>query len=162
MVFTQTQRAGLVFMTASGTPQFYLDLLCRMAETIADELGLLLVTASKDEEKLRATFFIRLAGLASTKSDAKPDLVIEIATNLVSPEATELGNVRECWRYDGAKLAFYELQNGEYVEPSASLAFPFVQAEDLAAFLEQSAADGADTVVWRLKSLLQKHKPASN
>ncbi len=161
MVFTQTQRTSLGFMIASGTPQSYLELLSRMAETIADELGLSLVTASKDVENLRTTFFIRLAGLP-TKAGAKPDLVIEIATNLVLPEADALAHVRECWRYDGEKLAFYELQNGQYVEPSASPAFPFVQAEDLGAFLEQNDADGADTVVWRLKTLLQKHKPSSN
>jgi hypothetical protein len=149
-------------MITARTPEFFLDLLCRMAETIADELGLSLVTALKDEANLRAAFFVQFAGLPSNKIASKPDLVIEIATNLVSPTASELGEVRECWRYDGEKLKFYEFQNGEYVEPSASLAFPFVQAEDLAAFLEQSEADGADTVVWRLKSLLQKHKPASN
>ena len=162
MVSAQTQRAGLGFMTASGTPQSYLELLSRMAETIADELGLSLVAASKDEENLRAAFFVQFAGLPTKKADPKPDLVIEIATNLELPVADELAHVRECWRYDGEKLKFYELQKGEYVEPSASLAFPFLQAEDLAAFLEQSEADGADTVLWRLRMLLQKHKPASD
>ncbi|NOT64381.1 MAG: hypothetical protein HOP19_29535 [Acidobacteria bacterium] len=149
-------------MIESKTPLFYFDLLSRMAESIADELGLSLVAASKDEENLRAAFYVQFAGLPTTKADPKPDLVIEIATNLVSPAATELGNVRECWRFDGEQLKFYELQKGEYVEPGASLAFPFLQAEDLAAFLEQSKADSADTVLWRLRMLLQKHKPASD
>ena len=149
-------------MTESRTPEFFLDLLSRMAETIADELGLSLVAASKDEENLRASFFIQFAGLPTTKADPKPDLVIEIATNLVLPVADELAHVRELWRFDGEKLKFYELQKGEYVEPSASLAFPFVQAEDIAAFLEQSEADSADIVLWRLKTLMQKHKPVSN
>jgi hypothetical protein len=160
MVFTQTQRAGVVAIHKNNEPIFH-DLLCRMAEVIADELGMSLIAESgqAQADALSKAFHVCLPGLP-VRAGAAPDLMIEIVMTEATPEAAH--GIRECWRFDGERLAFYALRNGVYQEQNDSLAFPFVQAEDLAAFLEQSKADGTETVLWRLKTLMQKHKPVSN
>ncbi len=58
-------------------------------------------------------------------------MVIEI--DVTSPSLAKLpifaqAGVPEVWRFDGNRLAVYELSGGEYVEREASVAFPAVTA----------------------------------
>lgn len=92
-------------------------------------------------------FYIRNAASVRGKkridlsTDPPPDLVIEI--DITSPSLAKLpifakAGVPEVWRFDGSRLAIYELANGEYVEREASVAFPAVTAADVTAFIGDS------------------------
>jgi Uma2 family endonuclease len=79
--------------------------------------------------------------------DPPPDLVIEVdvTSHSHSKIATYAGfGVPEFCRLEGAAIEIYELIAGQYQLRSHSPTFPGLQAHDLAAFLEQSRAEGQD------------------
>lgn len=73
--------------------------------------------------------------------DPPPDLVIEI--DITSPSLDKFPifaqvGVPEVWRFDGSRLAIYELSGGEYRERDMSIAFTTVAAGDITAFIRES------------------------
>lgn len=73
--------------------------------------------------------------------DPPPDLVIEI--DITSPSLDKFPvfarvGVPEVWRFDGSRLAIYELVEGDYREQETSLVFPTVTAADVTAFIKES------------------------
>ena len=73
--------------------------------------------------------------------DPPPDLIIEIDITGPSldkfPIFARMG-VPEVWRFDGSRLAIYELFGGDYQERDTSLAFPAVAASDITALIKES------------------------
>jgi len=72
--------------------------------------------------------------------DPPPDLVIEI--DITNPSLDKFpifaqAGVPEVWRFDGSRLAIYELSGGEYRERDTSIAFP-AAAGDITAFIKES------------------------
>jgi Uma2 family endonuclease len=82
--------------------------------------------------------------------DPPPDLAVEIDITSSSLNQfdiyADLG-VMEIWRYDGEKIKFYQLQNGEYVECDHSPTFPTLPATKVDEFLDQCQILGVTTAV---------------
>lgn len=99
--------------------------------------------------------------------EAPPDLLVEVAltkSNLDKlPIYATLG-IPEVWRYittageDMLKgtLLMYELQDDRYIERSHSQAFPFLPADRVLAFLEQSDSIGLAAALRVLRSWIQE------
>lgn len=92
-------------------------------------------------------FYIRNAARVRGKkridlsADPPPDLVIEI--DITSPSLAKFPifakvGVPEVWRFDGTRLAIYEIAGGDYQERDTSIAFPKVTAADVTAFIKES------------------------
>jgi Uma2 family endonuclease len=74
-------------------------------------------------------------------ADPPPDLVIEI--DITSPSLDKFpifaqAGVPEVWRFDGRRLAIYELVGGEYFERDTSVAFPTITSADVTSFIRES------------------------
>lgn len=92
-------------------------------------------------------FYIRNAARVRGKKridlsdDPPPDLVIEI--DITSPSLAKFPifakvGVPEVWRFDGTRLAIYEIAGGDYQERDTSIAFPKVTAADVTTFIKES------------------------
>lgn len=73
--------------------------------------------------------------------DPPPDLVVEI--DITSPSLNRFSiyaqvGVPEVWRYDGRRLAVFELEGEGYAEVARSIALPPLTAADLSRFVEES------------------------
>jgi len=112
-------------------------------------------------------FYIRNAARVRGKKridlmvDPPPDLVIEI--DITSPSLNKFSifaqvGVPEVWRFDGERLAIYELAAGEYRERDASIAFPAVTAEQLTAFIKESETMDRPEWVRKLRGWARDHK----
>lgn len=87
--------------------------------------------------------------------DPPPDLVIEI--DITSPSLDKFpifaqAGVPEVWRFDGTRLAVYELAGGSYRERDTSVAFPMVAAADLTAFVRESETTARPEWVRKLRA----------
>jgi Uma2 family endonuclease len=74
-------------------------------------------------------------------ADPPPDLVIEI--DITSPSLNKFPifahvGVPEVWRFDGNRLAIYELIGSSYQEREISISFPAVAASDVTTFIKES------------------------
>ncbi|HWX41520.1 MAG TPA: Uma2 family endonuclease [Blastocatellia bacterium] len=84
-------------------------------------------------------------------SDPPPDIVVEVDLHHDSfskfPIFAKFG-IPEIWRYDGNSLTMYELEQGRYVEISASRSLPLLTTALLTEFLERSKReDQYDTLL---------------
>ncbi len=73
--------------------------------------------------------------------DPPPDLVIEI--DITHPSLDKFPifaafGVPEVWRYDGMRVRFYTLIDGQYAEQTTSLIFPSLIAAAVTELLEAS------------------------
>ncbi len=76
--------------------------------------------------------------------DPPPDLVVEVDITHTDIEKNKFYaniGVQEFWRFNGQVWLIYQLQNGSYIEVTASPTFPKVPKERLYAFLEQAKDD---------------------
>ncbi|OKH14661.1 Uma2 family endonuclease [[Limnothrix rosea] IAM M-220] len=76
--------------------------------------------------------------------DSPPDLIVEVDITNTDVNKNKLYatmGVPEFWRYDGATLRIFTLQNGEYQEREISPLFPIIQKEDLYNFLAEAMED---------------------
>jgi Uma2 family endonuclease len=112
-------------------------------------------------------FYIRNAASVRGKKridlgvDPPPDLVIEIDITNPSldkfPIFAKVG-VPEVWRFDGSRLAIYELAAGEYLERGASVAFPAVTAAVVTGFIKESETMERPEWVRKLRGWAHDHK----
>jgi len=82
--------------------------------------------------------------------DPPPDLVIEIDITSSSINRMELYaslGVPELWRYDGARLIFYQLEGQEYVEREVSPHFPFLSPTEIMGFVEMQKDVGETSMI---------------
>lgn len=76
--------------------------------------------------------------------DPPPDLVVEVDithTNINKLNLYASMGISEFWRYNGAVLQIYQLQNQEYVEVETSPTFPQIQKAKFYEFIAQSKLD---------------------
>lgn len=94
--------------------------------------------------------------------DPPPDLVIEIDIAHSSLDKmnlyTTLG-IPEIWRYDGERISFYYLIDGEYQEQEASVALPEVTSEVATQFIENSHDQAHSSLLRSVREWAQSHKP---
>lgn len=86
--------------------------------------------------------------------DPPPDLALEIDITSSSLNQFDLYadlGVPEIWRYDGRKLQFYQLQNGEYVECDRSPTFPIIPATKVIEFLDNCKTLGITSSVRKFR-----------
>jgi len=149
-------RGTLEIMSPSSEHERYNRTTAQIVEELAVEMDInidsLGSTTFRREDLDRgfepdSCFYIRNApGVRGKKridlsSDPPPDLVVEI--DITSPSLAKLpifakAGVPEVWRFDGRRLAIYELVGDEYLERDASVAFPVVTAADITAFIRDS------------------------
>jgi Uma2 family endonuclease len=146
-------RGVLEIMTVSSEHELEKTFLTRLVEAMAEELDMDLIglgqTTWKREDLdkgleadecyyLRAELPLQNRARVDLSLDPPPDLAIEVeitcsAMNRMAIYAAI--RVPEVWRFDGQILRFFRLQGSEYVQIERSLAFPWVTANELMAFL---------------------------
>ena len=93
--------------------------------------------------------------------DPGPDLVVEI--DLTHPSLNKLPiyaslDVTEVWRFDGEKMRFYGLKQGQYAEINNSELFPFLTATKLTEFLGEANFRNVIPVVRAFREWVTIHK----
>jgi Uma2 family endonuclease len=146
----------LEIMAPSAKREKYKELILRIADTAADELGCELDSFGSTTFKLSklakgsepdTCFYVQHAGSVTGKDridlsiDPPPDVVVEI--DVAHDSRSKLAiyaslRVPELWVYDERRLRVYHLTEQGYVEAAASLAFPPLNGDVLSRFLEQS------------------------
>ena len=81
--------------------------------------------------------------------DPPPDLVVEV--DITSPSLDKFPiyaqtGIPEIWRYDGGRLAIFELRGEEYAEAAGSRVLPSLTGEALSGFIKESTS--LDIVTW--------------
>lgn len=169
-------RGTLEIMSPSSEHERYNRTIAQIVEELAVELDVnidsLGSTTFRREDLDRgfepdSCFYIRHAASVRGKKridlgvDPPPDLVIEIDITNPSldkfPIFAQVG-VPEVWRFDGSRLAIYELAGDEYPERSASVAFPAVTAADVTAFIKESETMARPEWVRKLRGWARDRK----
>ncbi|PYV13463.1 MAG: hypothetical protein DMG07_14395 [Acidobacteria bacterium] len=166
----------LEIMTPSAKHEKYKELILRLADLAADELGCDLdsfgSTTFKREQLAKGAepdtcFYVQHAASVTGKDridlgiDPPPDVVVEIdvahdSTGKLAIYAS-LG-VPELWRYDERRLQIYHLTDREYVEAPGSRAFPVLTSDVLSRFLERSKTEPQRAVLKSFREWLRTQK----
>jgi Uma2 family endonuclease len=104
---------------------------------------------------------VRGRKLIDLTTDPPPDLVVEI--DITSPSLDKFPifahiGVPEVWRFDGDRLAIFELVEGEYRERENSVAFPTVIAADITSFVKDVETMSRPEWVRRLRAWARGRK----
>lgn len=147
-------RGTLEIMTLSAPHEGNKQILGRFVETVTEELNVeirslgSLTCRREDLERglepdqcyyIENEEDVRSLNQINLNQDPPPDLVIEIDITSSSINRMELYaslGVPELWRYDGARLIFYQLEGQEYVEREVSPHFPFLSPTEIMGFVE--------------------------
>lgn len=130
--------------------------LASLVEVLAEEWDIDIVKAGSTTFKLEdlqkgfepdSCFYIQRADAIRGKEeidvseDPAPDLTIEVDITRESlnrfPIFAAVG-IPEVWRFDGAKVTFFQLDSGRYRETDRSLAFPAFSCDIATEFLMKS------------------------
>lgn len=153
-------RGRVEIMSPSFQHEKFIALISGMGRILAEEMDLTVeaagATTYKRESLLKGSegdesFYVKNASAIIGKRqidldiDPPPDVVVEVDITNES-----LGKfpiyaaflVPEIWRYDGKQARIYHLVNQNYLECDASLSFPFLTAQAMTEFLEQSKTQG--------------------
>ena len=171
-------RGRLQIETPSAKHEKYKDLILRLADLAADELGCDLdsfgSTTFKREQLAKGAepdtcFYVQHAASVTGKDridlgiDPAPDVVVEID---VAHDSTgkfaiyaSLG-VPELWRYDERRLEIYDLTDRGYVEAPGSRAFPALTGDVLSRFLERSKTEPQRAVLRSFRAWLRERRGA--
>lgn len=95
------------------------------------------------------------------RKDPPPDLAVEVdATNESLSKFSVYSALRvpEIWRYEVKhnRVVVYELRENDYMEVSASRAFPMLRAKVLDGFIEQSKVQGQKAAMAAFRKWLKK------
>ncbi len=170
---------GTLEVMPTGMPHDkYKEFILRLASALAEELEIDLetigsTTLKRDKRRVGAepdtSFYVQHATQMfgarklDLEQDPPPDIVVEVDITHPSyskrPIYARLG-VPEIWRFDGKKFEINELVKGEYRARGTSVAFPFLQASDLLAFINQSLTDGQTKTLRDFRVWVSAHKPA--
>ncbi len=155
----------------------YVDLIQDIARLLVRELGMRLEsrgTALLKREMREAgaqpdgCFYIQHAAHVIGKRqidlsvDPPPDIIVEV--DLTSQSRGKFAiyaalGVPEIWRYDTVAFEMYHLSGQEYLEATASRAFPFLTANVMTDVIEQSKIAGQDEALENLRAWIQQYKP---
>lgn len=98
------------------------------------------------------------------KVDPPPDLTIEVDITHESldrfPIFAAVG-IPEVWRFDGTKVAMFQLELGRYIEASRSLAFPALTGEIATKFLGESKTIRSTAWLRKLRQWARAQKTQS-
>jgi Uma2 family endonuclease len=167
----------LEIVTPSSKHEKYKELILRLADTAADELGCELESFGSTTFKLEqlakgvepdTCFYVHHAASVTGKdqidlrTDPPPDVVVEIDVVQKSMRKfaiyASLG-VPELWRYDGRRLHVYHLTEQGYVEAPASRALAALTGEVLSRFLERGKTDSQRAVLKSFREWLRSQRP---
>jgi len=150
----------LEIMSPSAKHEKYKNLLHDLVVILGDELEQDVFSYGSVTLKLKSgnrgaegddCFYIQHASQVAGKDrldltfDPPPDLLIEI--DLSSESSTKFAiysavGAPETWRYDGINWQIWTLQGQDYKLAAHSLAFDFLNADQIAEFIVQSETDG--------------------
>ncbi len=167
----------LEIVTPSSKHEKYKELILRLADTAADELGCELESFGSTTFKLEqlakgvepdTCFYVPHAASVTGKdridlrTDPPPDVVVEIDVVQKSMRKfaiyASLG-VPELWRYDGRRLHVYHLTEQGYVEAPASRALAALTGEVLSRFLERGKTESQRAVLKSFREWLRSQRP---
>lgn len=138
----------------------YIGFFSRMGHILSDEMDIVIeaagATTYKQESLLQGSegdqsFYVKNASAIIGKRridldiDPPPDIVVEVDITNESLSKFSIYaafGVPEIWRYDGKRAGIYQLVDQNYLEGDASLSFPFLTAQAMTEFLEQSKTVG--------------------
>lgn len=170
-------RGRLEIMSPTFGHEQYKDLILRLTDIIADEMGLVLETAGSTTFKQKelaqgaepdTCFYLQNAPHIIGKmridldTDPPPDIVVEIDVSHTSTGKLAfyaVTGVPEIWRYDGKRAQILHLTKQHYVEMPASLTFPMLTSDALSRFLEQSKTEGQSATRRSFREWLRTQRP---
>jgi len=163
----------LQVMTLSSEHEFYAEFIKRLVDRLSMRFRVKTLFFGSMTIKMRrlrkgsepdACFYVQSADRLGNKirlnfdSDPPPDIVVEIDVHHESltkfPIYAAFG-VSEIWRYDGEALTIYHLEQDEYVEAAASLAFPMLTSQVLTDFLNRSQREDQHEILVAFENWLQ-------
>ncbi len=168
----------LEIMPLSYRHERYKDFFLRLISALTEELDLPLESAGSTTLQLESvergaepdtSFFIQRAAQMIGRethdllTDPPPDIVVEIDISRPSYSKKNIYarfGVPEFWTYNGKKFKMLRLEGGSYVETTRSVAFPFLQASDVAAFIERSKSEGHNAAIKSFREWVRAYKPA--
>lgn len=169
----------LEIMPISRPHEHYKETVSRLVFALSEELDTNAEPGGSTTLQLEAlqggvepdtSFFIRHAEQMVGKDthdlleDPPPDLVVEIDVSRPRYSKKEIYcrmGVPEFWQYDGKIFKVFELVGDDYVETESSVAFPFVRAGDLAAFLERSKTESNLAILKSFRECVRANKPTA-
>ena len=147
-------RGHLEILEPSPEHQFYKTIIGRFVETLAEELGLKIVSVGSTNFKRpelssaepNECFYIQNASAVKGNksidiSQNPPDLVVEIDITSSAENSLQVYadvGVPEVWIYNGERLIINRLENKAYVSCDRSLPFPSVDILEIVGFLQQA------------------------
>jgi Uma2 family endonuclease len=163
----------LEITTPSSKHEKYKELILRLADTAADELGCDLDSFGSTTFKLEqlaqgvepdTCFYVQHAASVTGKdridlrTDPPPDVVVEI--DVVQKSMSKFSvyaslGVPELWRYDGRRLQVYHLTEQGYVEAPASRALVVLTSDVLSVFLERAKTEPQRAVLKSFREWLR-------
>ena len=167
----------LEIMPLSHRHERYKEFLSRLVWTLAEEMDINAEPSGSTTLQLEAlpggvepdtSFFIQHAEQMVGKEthdlleDPPPDLVVEIDVSRPAYSKKEIYarmKVPEFWQYDGTTFKILRLVVNEYVETESSLAFPFLQANDVAAFLERGKTENLMALFKTIREWVRAYRP---
>jgi Uma2 family endonuclease len=167
----------LEIMSPSAEHEDYARLFEHLIAILTEELNLEFASRGsvtlRRQKKSKGTepygcFYIRnLAQILGKKridleTDPPPDLAIEI--DVSHPSLDKLAiyaglGVPEVWRYNGARVEFYQLIEEGYITISTSTLFPFVTPTALADCLRLGSSQGINAMRRAFRAWVNGHKP---
>jgi Uma2 family endonuclease len=167
----------LEIMPLSQPHEHFKETISRLVHVLMEELDVNIEPAGSTTLQLEAlqsgvepdtSFFIQHAERMIGKEThdllegPPPDLVVEIDISRPRYSKKEIYarmRVPEFWQYDGKTFRVFERLGDDYIETESSLAFPFVRASDLAAFLERSKTESNLAIVKSFREWVRVNKP---
>jgi Uma2 family endonuclease len=158
-------RGRVEIMSPSFQHEKFIAFISGMGRILAEEMDITVeaagATTYKQESLLKGSegdesFYVKSANAIIGKLqidldiDPPPDVVVEVditneSLNKFPIYAAFL--VPEIWRYDGKQARIYHLVNEDYLERDVSLSFPFLTAQAMTEFLDQSKTQGQTAVL---------------
>jgi Uma2 family endonuclease len=166
-------RGRLEIMSPTTRHEMYKDLILRLVDLLADNVGVTLESRGSTTFKQKqlaqgaepdTCFYLqnadRIIGLGDIDltKDPPPDILVEI--DVTNESTGKFGfyaaiGVPEIWRYDERRVQMFHLKDRGYVEISASEAFPMLTSEILCDLLEQSKTEGQSAALSSFRQWLR-------
>ncbi len=177
-VLVSYSEGALEIMPLTHRHERYKEFILRLIGALTEELEIEMISAGSTTLQLESvergaepdtSFFIQHAAQMIGQethdllTDPPPDIVVEIDISRPSYSKKDIYarfGVPEFWSYNGRKFKMLKLEGGSYVETDHSVAFPFLHASDVAAFIERSKNEGHNAVIKSFREWVRAHKPA--
>jgi Uma2 family endonuclease len=176
-VLVSYSEGALEIMPLSHRHERHKEFILRLIGALTEELEIEMISAGSTTLQLESaergaepdtSFFIQHAARMIGRetydllTDPPPDIVVEVDISRPSyskKESYARFGVPEFWTYNGKKFKMFRLKGASYVETARSVAFPFLQASDVAAFIERSKREGHNAVIKSFREWVRAHKP---